>query len=94
MRTNGNSQHLNNPVTLWYRYNDLTSLLNLHRKYVFNHIEDGHCLNEVPTSKCPSHIKSWVGKWKKELAYLTDSIPAKIVNETGKPFRLSPYDRL
>ena len=34
----------------------------------FNHIEDGHVSNDVPTQKHPSHATVWNGTWKKEFA--------------------------
>lgn len=65
------------PITLWFRhlkddkgqpYED------------FNHIEDGHCANDVPTSKHESHKKVWGGKWAKEFAHLSDAVPPVVIH--------------
>ena len=38
----------------------------------FNHIEDGHCENDVPTPQHPSHKNVWNGKWQKEFIKLVN----------------------
>ncbi len=51
------------PATLWYRWakDDKGNPF-----WDFNHLEDGHCLNDVPTPKHPNHIQVWKGgKWAK-----------------------------
>jgi hypothetical protein len=59
------------PVTLWYRWikNDKGIWL-----WDYNHLEDDHCLNNVPTPKVESHKKSWTGgSWKKSFAWLDEN---------------------
>ena len=48
---------------------------------VFNHIEDGHCANDTPTPKLDIHKKVWGGKWSKEFAHLTDTVPAVLTRD-------------
>lgn len=51
------------PATLWYRgAKDKDGNF----FWDFNHLEDGHCPNDVPTPKHPNHIQVWKGgKWAK-----------------------------
>jgi hypothetical protein len=38
-----------------------------------NHLEDGHCANDVPTPKCELHEKVWKGGgWEKYFVWLDD----------------------
>jgi hypothetical protein len=56
------------PATLWYRWarNDDGVWY-----WDFNHLEDGHCPNDHPTPKHPSHNHVWKGgKWAKTLVHL------------------------
>jgi hypothetical protein len=62
-------------ATLWFRKTE--------DRFEFNHLEDGHCLNDVPTPKCEAHKRAWSGKWKKELVQLTDTFPAKVITNKG-----------
>lgn len=59
------------PVTLWYRETKDGP--------DYNHLEDGHCENDVPTPQCDAHKKCWGGKWSKKHLHSTDTIPAKVV---------------
>lgn len=63
------------PVTLWFRHvkvdGELTS--------EFNHLEDGHCENDVPTPKHESHKRVWSGVWTKQFASLTNAVPPVVV---------------
>jgi hypothetical protein len=55
-------------ATLWYRWvkNDKGRWY-----WEFNHLEDGHCPNPVPTPKHISHNQAWKGgKWAKSLVQL------------------------
>ena len=66
-----------NPVTLWHRRDK-----DKDGNYVwnFNHLEDGHCLNDEPTPKFPSQKTAWAGcKWRAEHAQLVDN---KVVHLT------------
>jgi len=50
-------------ATLWYRWvrDERGSWY-----WDFNHLEDGHCLNSLPTPKMPIHNQTWKGgKWGK-----------------------------
>jgi hypothetical protein len=58
------------PITVWYRW---TKQKDGSLTWEFNHIEDGHCLNDVPTPKHPSHEQVWKGKWQKEFAALDEN---------------------
>jgi hypothetical protein len=58
--------------TLWYRWVRDT------KKDVwywdFNHLEDGHCENDLPTPKHPNHNQAWKGgKWAKTRVLLDDN---------------------
>lgn len=56
-------------VTYWYRWNN--GLLQ------FNHIEDGHCPNDIPTARNKEQQSNWKGgKWSKRLSYMTRDYPA------------------
>lgn len=56
------------PATLWYRFSVKEQIWEL------NHLEDNHCVNDVPTPKCESHIKAWKGgPWKKAFVWLDDN---------------------
>ena len=56
--------------TLWYRWNK--------NGWEFNHLEDGHCPNDIPTPVHPGHVALWSGgKWAK--AY----IQLNVNEETG-----------
>lgn len=50
-------------ATLWYRQTkNEKGILN----WEFNHLENGHCPNSVPTPKHPVHKDAWRGsKWAK-----------------------------
>ena len=51
------------PATLWY-YKSTNKDGTWH--WEFNHLEDGHCPNNYPTSKVPAHDQVWKGrKWAK-----------------------------
>ena len=51
-------------VTLWF-------VLDKDNKPHFNHLEDGHCLNDIPTEKVNGQAKLWNGqKWSKLFKYL------------------------
>jgi hypothetical protein len=50
-------------ATLWYRWvkTDKGAWV-----WDFNHLEDGHCQNDLPTPKMPIHNQTWKGgKWAK-----------------------------
>lgn len=50
-------------ATLWYRWTKDEKGRGL---WDFNHLEDDHCPNIVPTPKCESHKQGWKGgKWAK-----------------------------
>lgn len=50
-------------ATLWYRR---AKNAKGEEFWDFNHLEDGHCLNDVPTVKLPVHLQTWKGgKWAK-----------------------------
>lgn len=56
------------PGTLWYRW---MSDGKGNWFWDFNHFEDGHCPNSVPTPKHPNHLQTWKGgKWAKALVQL------------------------
>jgi hypothetical protein len=55
------------PATLWSRR---MKDENGKEFWEFNHIEDRHCENDIPTPKHPSHSSVWNGKWKKEFVTL------------------------
>jgi len=56
------------PATLWFRF---TRNKKGEENWEFNHLEDGHCPNDVPTPKCDNHKLVWKGgKWMKDLVYL------------------------
>lgn len=55
------------PATLWYRHiKDKEGNL----VWEFNHLEDGHCPNTIPTQKHPNHKSTWQGKWAKAFVAL------------------------
>lgn len=57
--------------TLWYRRAKDKQGVEF---WDFNHLEDGHCPNDLPTPKLPIHIQTWKGGiWAKTLVQLTDS---------------------
>lgn len=59
------------PLTVWERYNKQD---NGQYKWEHNHIEFGHCPNEVPTPLCEAHKKIWSGgQWRKSLRYLDEN---------------------
>lgn len=62
------------PATLWYRETK--------EGFEYNHLEDGHCLNSVPTPKYEEHKRAWNGKWRKEFVELTDTVPMKVIHLT------------
>jgi hypothetical protein len=50
-------------ATLWNRWNG--------KVWEFNHLEDGHCVNDDPTSKQPIHDSVWKnGAWSKTFVQL------------------------
>jgi hypothetical protein len=53
------------PVTLWYRY---SKDKDGNPQWDYNHLEDGHCQNNVPTPLHPNHKSAWQGKWAKAFA--------------------------
>lgn len=55
------------PGTVWSR---LVKDQYLVESFEFNHLEDGHCPNDVPTPKHPDHNQTWKGKWRKEFVTL------------------------
>ena len=60
-------------VTLWFRMNEKG-------EWMMNHLENGHCLNALPTPKVPSHKTAWgKGTWAKEYAWLSESVPPKVL---------------
>jgi len=58
------------PVTLWYRQ---VKQKGGYLEWEFNHLEDGHCPNDVPTPKQPIHEHVWKGKWSKIHAMLDEN---------------------
>lgn len=57
-----------NLATLWYRWTQDDKGV---WSWEFNHLEDGHCPNPVPTPKCESHSSVWKGgKWAKSYIQL------------------------
>jgi hypothetical protein len=61
-------------VTLWFRTNEKG-------EWMMNHLEDGHCPNDLPTPKVPSQKSVWgKGTWTKEHAWLTGSLPPKVLH--------------
>ena len=56
------------PATLWYRRPTPS------HEWELNHLEDGHCPNDVPTPKCEMHKKVWNGGgWEKYYVWLDDN---------------------
>lgn len=52
-------------ATLWYRWEQKELL------WDFNHLEDGHCQNSIPTVKHPAQTSQWKnGKWAKAFVQL------------------------
>ncbi len=61
-------------VTLWYRTNEKG-------EWMMNHLEDGHCPNELPTPKVPAQKSVWgKGTWTKEHAWLSGDLPPKVLH--------------
>ena len=61
------------PVTLWAVWNSKT------KKYVHNHLEDGHVSGDKPEPKFPAQ-QGWLSsKWRKEHKYLNHE--CRIVDE-------------
>lgn len=59
------------PVTVWERHNKQDNGTWL---WEHNHIEYGHCPNEVPTPLHENHVRFWRGaKWRKEFKYLNEN---------------------
>lgn len=59
---------MSKPATLWYRWAKDKKGVEF---WDFNHLEDDHCTNNVPTPKHPSHNLVWKGgKWEKDHVYL------------------------
>lgn len=54
-------------ATLWYRWCKTDKGI---YEWEFNHLEDGHCPNAVPTPKCELHKTAWRGKWAKVFVQL------------------------
>ncbi len=58
------------PITIWERW--------LKQKdgsfqWEHNHIEEGHCPNDVPTPKVEVHKRTWSGgKWRKFFRHLNE----------------------
>jgi hypothetical protein len=66
---------VNNPITLWYKW-----IKDKKGNYLwdFNHLEDGHCLNDTPTPKFPNQKAAWSGcKWQAEHAQLVGGVVHK-----------------
>lgn len=57
-------------ATLWYRWAKPEKGPAF---WDFNHIEDGHCPNPIPTPKHPSHNQVWKGRWAKVFVQLNGS---------------------
>ena len=56
------------PATIWYRRPRPSD------QWEMNHLEDGHCANDVPTPKCELHEKVWKGGgWEKYFVWLDDN---------------------
>ena len=55
------------PATLWSRLMKDKDGIEF---WDYNHLEDGHCSDDVPTPKDPVHKQVWNGKWKKEFVHL------------------------
>lgn len=64
------------PITIWSKHGkDKKGNPTLE----FNHIEDDHCPNDIPTHRHPAH-KAWNGsKWQKEFGHLSDTIPPVVI---------------
>jgi hypothetical protein len=61
-------------VTLWFRTNEKG-------EWMMNHLEDGHCPNDLPTPKVPSQKSVWSkGTWTKEYAWLNGDLSPKVLH--------------
>ena len=64
------------PATLWFRTNEKG-------EWMMNHLEEGHCLNDLPTPKVPSQKSVWgKGTWTREHVWLSPDVPPKVVHDT------------
>ena len=49
---------MNKEITIWKKFNSMT------KEWEHNHIEDGHCSNDVPTPVSKEQKQMWKGhKW-------------------------------
>lgn len=64
------------PITMWSRVLKKDGV----EYSEFNHIEDGHCINDTPTPLHENHKKTWGGKWAKEFAELSDAKPPVVIH--------------
>ena len=65
-------------ATMWYRLSTTNP-----SGWEFNHLENGHCPNNVPTPKHPNHSNVWKGRWAKSLVQLnfgTEVAPFMIIS--------------
>ena len=64
------------PATLWFRTNEKG-------EWMMNHLEDGHCPNDLPTPKVPGQKSVWgKGTWAKEHVWLSAEAPPKVVHDS------------
>ena len=62
-------------VTLWFRTNEKG-------EWMMNHLEDGHCPNDLPTPKLPTQKTIWGrGTWAREHAWLSGDKPPKVLHD-------------
>lgn len=62
------------PVTLWYA--QVIDKKTNSSKWVFNHLEHGHCQNDKPTAIDSKQQNIWINVvWDKKLTFATDTTP-------------------
>jgi len=65
------------PVTKWFHQPTPEF------EMAFNHLEDGHSQECGPKAHTPEQAKQWKGgRWERVHAWLTDSMPARVVHYT------------